>query len=133
MKTRRQIYFARAVGVIGPIKIGASKNVARRMIEIEQWCPFPIEVLAVVDGDLTLERRIQMKFVGSHSHQEWFHATEELLELIAKLQAGIPLSEAISLDATPGILPRRRWHPLKRAFVTSGMDEQAARKLVAAE
>lgn len=137
MKMKRQIYFIRAVGSNGPIKIGASKNIARRMIEVEQWCPFPLELLAVIDGDLTVERRIQLHFSDSHSHQEWFHPTEKLVRLIAKLQAGIPLCDAISLGDKPGILPRKRWHPTKREFTTAGvidwMDAQEVRATEAAE
>lgn len=92
----RTVYFIQAV-VGGPIKIGSSINPSLRLATIAAWSPFPLEMLATVKGCYSLERRFHAAFRSSHSHQEWFLPTPRLLQVIARLKAGVPVDE-LGLD-----------------------------------
>lgn len=97
--TSKSVYFIRQIGGIGNIKIGCSHSTRRRLEQLAAWSPTQLEVLVSVEGDGTLERKIQECFLDSLSHHEWFKPTPALLALIDKLKAGIPVEQAIDLSA----------------------------------
>lgn len=78
------VYFLRA----GPfIKIGkATYSPALRVRELQTGCPYPIEVLKFVPGDVSLERTFHKRFVHCRAHGEWFHASASLLSFIESLE-----------------------------------------------
>lgn len=119
-KLPREIYFVRPSGFLGPIKIGATKNVERRMAELNNWSPYPLELLVSVPGDLGLERNIQDCFADDHSHQEWFRPSDRLLKFIASIRAGTPVEVALDLKDRRGTIVKTRWDYYRNQVVASG-------------
>lgn len=72
----------------GPIKIGCSMSPTGRRDTLATWSPFPLEIIAELDGELELERRFHYHFSQAHNSREWFTATPELLETVAAINAG---------------------------------------------
>ena len=103
------VYFIRPIGMDGPIKIGCSGSPEARLLTLSTWSPFPLEIVAKVEGGLFLERNIHECFSDLHSHREWFRAEPRLLEAIEALRAGKGIADAIDLTARVGKLrdPRR--------------------------
>lgn len=107
----KQVYFMRQVGGIGNIKIGYSWVPRRRLESLAAWSPEPLEILVAIDGDGALERRIQERFLDSLSHHEWFRPAPDLLAMIERLRAGVPVEEAIDLPDKASVrsVKRRAW------------------------
>jgi hypothetical protein len=95
----RKVYFIKPVGFDGPIKIGCSALPVSRRDALAHWSPFPLEILAEIEGGLSLERRFHYHFHAWHEHREWFTATPELLTAIAAINAGT--FDVSSLTETP--------------------------------
>jgi len=76
------VYFIRAVGSAGPIKIGWSKNVAERMRTINRWVPFDLELLADLPGAHAEEQRVHLAFAHARRRMEWFDGTDGIAALI---------------------------------------------------
>lgn len=66
----------------GPIKIGTTVCLSRRLKELaaEHGCTF--EVLAVVDGSRPEERELHQRFSGLRVVNEWFEPGDDLLGFI---------------------------------------------------
>ena len=96
----KRIYFVRPIGMDGPVKIGCSIVPESRLHALWVWSPFPLEIVASIDGDFGLESKIHAHFAATHSHREWFRASPELTKLISDLHLGVPLDLAI--DFRPG-------------------------------
>ncbi len=84
----RRVYFIKPVGMDGPIKIGCSESPARRRIALEAWSPFPLELVATIEGDCLLEQRFHAEFIADHERLEWFRITPRLLAVIGAINAG---------------------------------------------
>lgn len=83
------VYFVRQTDGGGPVKIGCSQLPEGRLSALMTWAPYPLEIVAKLPGDETLERRFHAKFAGSHTHREWFRPSAELTLTIAQIQAGL--------------------------------------------
>lgn len=110
MSERREkvVYFARRADDTGLIKIGFSSLVGHRMycLSLRDGCP--VKVLATTTGDMKLEYRLHRCLSRSHSNNEWFHPTDEVLTLISALNSGVPLHEAIDLNVSYGAIKKPR-------------------------
>lgn len=93
----RMVYFMRPVGMEGPVKIGCSWLPAERLEQLAVWSPFPLEVVAAVPGNFALELNIHQCLADLHSHHEWFRADPKISAIIAKLQAGVAIGDAMDL------------------------------------
>lgn len=82
------VYFIKPIGMAGPIKIGCSCSPDKRRETLEAWCPFPLEILAEIEGDGRLERRFHARHKEAHKRGEWFEPTAEILSDIAAIAAG---------------------------------------------
>jgi hypothetical protein len=102
MNTDSYVYFIRPVGHEGPVKIGCSATPLRRLSQLMSWSPYVLEVAATVPGDRELEQNIHRCFGDLESHREWFRPHPRLTTLITKLQAGVPLREALDLSEHHG-------------------------------
>lgn len=102
------VYFAKPIGMDGPVKIGCSNNSIKRLKSLATWSPFPLEIVAVVPGGFHLERNIHDCFACSHSHREWFHPSPRLTEAMNALSRGAPVEEAIDLSKREGRLRRKK-------------------------
>ena len=84
----KRVYFIKTIGMAGPIKIGTSNSPTHRAQDLATWSPFPLEVVATVDGGVPMERRFHAAFQHSHRGREWFEATPELIGTIKQINAG---------------------------------------------
>ena len=78
------LYFIRR-GPDGPVKIGWSQNVDRRMAELQVANAEKLELVGTVPGKWKDEAVLHARF--SHlqvSDNEWFHCSEEVLDYIQK-------------------------------------------------
>jgi hypothetical protein len=94
------VYFLQAVGN-GPIKIGCTFDIAKRMMTIQAWCPFKLELKASIEGDELLEKILHQKFSGYRMHGEWFEPHDELMRVMKSLNEddGFPDDVADMIDA----------------------------------
>lgn len=99
------VYFIKPIGMDGPVKIGCSWSPDRRLKTLETWSPFPLEVVAMLDGGLYMERRFHALFVDDHIHHEWFRYTDALGAVIDAIKSGT-FSHSVLPDAAQ--LPRRK-------------------------
>jgi len=77
------VYFVQARNIDGPIKIGVSRNVFRRLfaLQISHYeCLYLIG--AIPGGDKTLEAQLQDRFWKFHIRGEWFRSSPELILFI---------------------------------------------------
>lgn len=58
--------------------------------------------MAMVPGGFDVETQVHSCFADLFLHREWFRPEPRLMDAIAKLQAGIPLAEAIDLTDVRG-------------------------------
>lgn len=98
---RRFVYFIKPIGMDGPIKIGCSVSPDNRRASLQYWSPFPLEVIAEIDGDYQLERRFHARFEHLFISHEWFRPAPELVETIEAVASG---SFDIASLPTPKVL-----------------------------
>lgn len=77
----RIVYFLRSEHG-GPVKIGISDDLAKRLVNIQSSRPDKVIVLAQAPGTVEDERSIHARFWHLHESGEWFQATDELLAYI---------------------------------------------------
>jgi len=53
-------------------KIGYSSNPSARLSQLQTGNPFPLELTAVISGDLSLERELHAEFKNCKMQGEWF-------------------------------------------------------------
>jgi hypothetical protein len=107
------VYFVRAVGMRGPVKIGWAKDPQSRLKMAGTWSPVPLEIAAVAPGPGTLETTLHKCFAEHHLHGEWFHCCEELQTGIERLAAGAPIDAAFDLTKARGAVRPWRVRPMQ--------------------
>jgi len=85
---KNYVYFIRAKGGGGPVKIGYSYKPTARMAILAAWSPHPLEIVATIEGAVRIECRFHAMFAHLHSHHEWFLPSPELDAVIASINAG---------------------------------------------
>jgi hypothetical protein len=113
------VYFIKPVDATGPIKIGVSGRPKYRLSQLLEWSPVALEVVLTIPGNLALERNIHECFADCHSHKEWFYAAPRLVAAIQALAAGVPVHEAIDLNARLGSIQALRLRQFREAIGTS--------------
>lgn len=104
----RTVYFIKPIGMDGPIKIGCSVSPDGRRETLEQWSPFPLEIIAEIDGDMMLEARFHGYFRDEALRREWFKASVRLIDVIERIKAGV-FDPAELPSYGPGLrVPRRK-------------------------
>ena len=73
------IYFAQSMNG-GPIKIGFSDDVDKRMSSLRSSNPEPLILLGVMEGDRVEEKKVHRLF--KRKRGEWFYDSPELREFI---------------------------------------------------
>lgn len=131
----RRVYFIRPIGMAGPVKIGCSKGPDGRRRTLETWSPFPLEIIAEVEGGFDLERRFHALFMETHQNREWFGWSRRLAATVASINDGT--FDASVLPApihAPGNFRRGKgsraneWTPIRRFSVALSARYQALRK-----
>lgn len=118
-KVPSYVYFIQA-GHGGPIKIGfSSTSVERRIIGNQVGCPQKIELLGVIEGDVSLEARFHKAFRSCALRGEWFNPHPHIMAFIAKIAQ--PLQQP-TFDDEP--------HPLRRARLRLGLTQDDVAKKI---
>lgn len=86
--TATYIYFVRPVGQRGPTKIGCTVLPERRLRELAEWSPSPLEIVATIPGDLRTESSFHTLFRDHHSHHEWFLEAPEICTAVDAIRRG---------------------------------------------
>lgn len=79
------VYFVRA-GNKGPVKIGTSAVLSKRLSALRHPLIDNLKLLATVDGGRGKERELHKRFKRYHLKGEWFKFEGELAKFVAKLQ-----------------------------------------------
>lgn len=126
------IYFARA-GQDGPIKIGfTGKSPLERISELQTGCPWRIHLIGSLDGEMCHEDWLHDRFDANRLEGEWFHATPELLLVVADaLRPDFTwpawIVEKKKSLAKPEPKPQS---PKERAVAAAGSAAELARRLI---
>lgn len=112
---REYVYFARPVGMDGPIKIGWSNSPEKRILSLMTWSPFPLELVAMISGDRALEKNIHECFADLHTHSEWFRAEPRLVKAVELIAAGVRVGLAIDLEKRVGRIGKYERKIVKRS------------------
>lgn len=75
------VYFVQA-GDSGPIKIGHTRDVDRRIASMRTGNHEELRLRLVVAGGWVTERELHRRFADAHKRGEWFHPAPELLDFI---------------------------------------------------
>jgi len=102
------VYFMKPIGQPGPIKIGHSKHTEGRLTTMMAWSPVRLEIIATVAGSYELEKRLHESFAYAHSHGEWFHAVDELVNGINALALGTPIEQAFDIQRKTGSIRKNQ-------------------------
>jgi hypothetical protein len=95
--TRKTLIYVLRRGDSREVKIGITRDLARRVKAIQHANAQPITVFATFPGDPFAERRVHERFARARVRGEWFAADDGLLAW-ATAQNGKPLPSGI------------RWH-----------------------
>lgn len=112
---KHYVYFIRPVGMLAPIKIGRSEAPKDRLSSLMSWSPFPLEIVATIEGDNSLELKLHTRFAHVRTHREWFLADVDLLRGVDLLIAGKSVEEAFDLN-----ISKRRLSPRNRPIPSPG-------------
>lgn len=83
---QRPVYFVQCGGRRGPVKIGTTTSVPRRLNELRGANPNNLRVLCVVDfGGRGLESTLHSNFRNARIQREWFRFTPELSAFIRSI------------------------------------------------
>lgn len=104
----KSVYFLKPVNQCGPIKIGVSDDVKNRLRTYSSWSPVPLELIVAIPGSYALERSLHESLAYAHSHLEWFHPVDELLNGIHALLQGGDVERAFDLTKKTGSITKKR-------------------------
>jgi hypothetical protein len=91
-----KIYFIQQ-GKDGPVKIGISWEIKKRLRDISVSSPFNPVVLALIPGNREKEKQLHRKFKKEHLRGEWFKASDRLMEFIRTLPNN-NISQSVKMD-----------------------------------
>lgn len=100
MKQSPHVYFVRA-GADGPVKIGLSRDVAKRLTKMQTDTPAKLVLLGVVAGEGEAERALHAELAAYRLNGEWFAPSEEVLAVCHR---------EITARSVPSAVPVKRWH-----------------------
>ena len=79
------VYFIQA-GNNGPIKIGVSSVPQMHLDRLQQGNHEELRLIAEIPGERSLEQKVQADLKAFELERKWFHATDEVLDYIKKIQ-----------------------------------------------
>lgn len=82
------VYFIGVPALGNVVKIGQTRGMTARLNSISTGCPYPPEVLATVNADGMLERRLHEHFAEYRIHLEWFRLQRPLQEVVDLARGG---------------------------------------------
>jgi hypothetical protein len=82
------VYFIQR-GPDGPIKIGWSEDVERRLSELQTANAEPLHVLGKIEGTMADEAATHAKFASFRMEAEWFRSCPEILDYVRHALGGL--------------------------------------------
>jgi hypothetical protein len=79
-------FYAIQVDPDGPVKLGISQNVQRRLEGLQTAAPYRLKLLVAVPGFRETEKSVHARFQDARIGGEWFNPTPELLDFIHDLK-----------------------------------------------
>ena len=78
------------------VKIGHTRNFAKRLGALANGSPVPLELIGAMPGGRDEERELHRRFAHLRGPGEWFRATGELLAFVSSLpkMERLPMAEA---------------------------------------
>jgi hypothetical protein len=83
----------------GPIKIGFTRDMAKRLSRLQAFSPFPLFVWAAIEGTTLCEAELHRAYSGDRLHGEWFALTPAIAHLIKSKREMSGLRESFSKSA----------------------------------
>ena len=80
------LYFIQADIQNGPIKIGYTENIERRVSMLKSQSAVPLRILKVIEGGHRDEVKIHKMFNDARLHHEWFNPVPELIDFIDNIE-----------------------------------------------
>lgn len=83
MQQKNHVYFIQS-GNLGPIKIGYSNNVKKRLSALRSGSPYELSVIGIIEGGREKEKELHEKFKEKRIAQncEWFESCDEIIGFI---------------------------------------------------
>lgn len=83
------VYFIQSDLPNGRVKIGRTRRakLGIRLRSIQAMSSEPLRLLATLEGPVTIERSLHMRFEVERQHGEWFLPSRRLLEYITQIGA----------------------------------------------
>ena len=69
-------------------KIGFTREIHKRLADLQHANPMPLRVIAMMAGGRKLEGRLHRRFQDQRVRGEWFDLTEEMVEEIRSIMSG---------------------------------------------
>jgi hypothetical protein len=69
------------------VKIGFASNFPERMRVLRTACPYPVEIIATIDGGRILEQALHIIFKEQRRHGEWFEVAGRLAKVIQNIRS----------------------------------------------
>ena len=66
------VYVARRADGVGPVKVGFSTNVAKRMKRLTKIVGYPVDVLVTHPGTMLIEWALHMEMGAPYERAEWY-------------------------------------------------------------
>jgi hypothetical protein len=118
------VYFVQA-GEGGPIKIGFSNHLKKRLENFEVCSPYELKVLYVLPGGSADEGDLHRRFAmfqivlpDGRVKKEWFQPADELLQFIELMRVERPMDVCLSWDRYASLVEQARVE--KSAYKPSG-------------
>lgn len=94
--TKPQVYFIKPLHSGGPVKIGFSRYLEKRLAALQVGSPVPLEVEASFAGSCRAETYLHRKFCSQRIRGEWFRRSAELSAVIehVKERGDLPLFDS---------------------------------------
>lgn len=104
---RRFIYFVQA-GDDGPVKIGITTDIRRRLTALRTGSPAPLRLLGHLPANSSFEKGLHRRLAAARLHGEWFKPTREVLAWarIAEIIDGRRRSEMDPREVDMGLAER---------------------------
>jgi len=74
-------------GDVGGVKIGTTRDIRKRLVDLQCGSPIPLRLLASCAGGNSVELAYHRRFAAHRLHGEWFERHDELEAEIARLKA----------------------------------------------
>ena len=76
-KNREKVYFIQSI-FGGPIKIGCTINIDKRLCDLQAGSPIKLVLLGTICGSYEEESKLHKRFGKHRIHGEWFNLSEDL-------------------------------------------------------